>query len=60
MGMYSTFQFLGAFAGGVAGGWLLSRFGSEGALIFAGTVCLFWGIVMQVLSKRFFLTGAAA
>jgi MFS family permease len=59
MGLYSTFQFLGAFAGGVTGGWLLARYGSAAALAAAGAVSLAWGIALHLLSKRFFLTGAA-
>jgi MFS family permease len=55
----STFQFLGAFAGGVTGGWLLARYGSAAALAAAGLVSLAWGIALSLLSKRFFLTGAA-
>ena len=58
MGLYSTFQFLGAFFGGVAGGWLLAEFGSAFALIAAGVVSLCWGVVLRMLTKRFFLTGA--
>lgn len=57
MGIYSTFQFLGAFLGGVAGGWLLAGFGSESALIAAGAVCLLWGVAFHWLSKSFFPTG---
>ena len=58
MGIYSTFQFLGAFCGGVTGGWLLAELGSAAALIAAGIVSLGWGIVLHLLTKRFFLTGA--
>jgi MFS family permease len=58
MGLYSTFQFLGAFCGGVSGGWLLARFGSPAALAAAGVVSLGWGIVLHLLGKRFFLTRA--
>lgn len=58
MGLYSTFQFLGAFCGGVTGGWLLARLGSAFALTTAGVVSLAWGIMLRLLSKRFFLTGA--
>lgn len=58
MGVYSTFQFLGAFAGGVAGGSLLTWTGSAGALLTAATFCLIWGIVLKTVSKRVFLTGA--
>jgi MFS family permease len=58
MGLYSTFQFLGAFFGGVAGGWLLAELGSAAALMAAGAVSLCWGVLLRVLTKRFFLTGA--
>ena len=57
MGVYSTFQFLGAFIGGVAGGLLLAGFGSELALMVAGTVCLVWGVAFRWLSTSFFPTG---
>ena len=60
MGLYSTFQFLGAFVGGVAGGWLLSRFGGSAALVCAGLVCLLWGLVLLRYSSSFFPTGKAA
>lgn len=60
MGLYSTFQFLGAFIGGVAGGWLLSRFGGSAALVCAGLVCLLWGLVLMRYSSSFFPTGKAA
>jgi MFS family permease len=59
MGIYITFQFLGAFCGGVVGGWLLAHFGSAAALFAAGAVALGWGIALRLLTKRFFLTGAA-
>jgi MFS family permease len=57
MGLYSTFQFLGAFFGGVIGGWLLAKLGSGAALMAAGVVSMCWGITLRVLTKRFFLTG---
>lgn len=59
MGLYSTFQFLGAFCGGVVGGSLLGSVGSAPALAGAGAVCLVWGVLLRLLTKRFFLTGAA-
>jgi MFS family permease len=58
LGIYSTFQFLGAFCGGVTGGWLLGRFGSGPALIASGCICLAWGVALTFAGKRFFLTGA--
>jgi hypothetical protein len=59
LGVYSTFQFLGAFVGGVAGGWLLGGYGSAPALITAGVVCLAWGTVLMFAGPRVFLTRAA-
>jgi MFS family permease len=58
MGVYSTFQFLGAFAGGVIGGGLLGWLGSGIALLAAAAACLLWGVVLKLVSKRFFLTRA--
>ena len=58
MGLYSTFQFLGAFFGGVAGGWLLAWSDSATALLVAGAVGLVWAGVLQFVTKRFFPTGA--
>ncbi|WP_232059070.1 MFS transporter [Kineobactrum salinum] len=43
LGIYSTSQFLGVFAGGVAGGWVLQRFGVAGlielCLVLGGCGC---------------------
>ncbi len=52
MGVYSTFQFLGAFAGGISGGWLLGGFGSGIALLAAAGTCMVWGILLKVVSSR--------
>ena len=59
MGLYSTFQFLGAFVGGVAGGGLLAQFGSETALLFAGLLCGLWGLLLWRLFSGVFPTGEA-
>ena len=59
MGLYSTFQFLGAFFGGVIGGGLLAQFGSETALLFAGLLCGLWGLLLGRLFSGVFPTGAA-
>ncbi len=48
MGVFSTCQFLGAFAGGAGGGWLLDHFG-EGAL---SSVCLALAIVWWLVVLR--------
>jgi MFS family permease len=56
MGVYSTFQFLGAFVGGVVGGWLLGSFGSATALFAASAASLLWGIVLKLSSSGVFPT----
>jgi len=48
MGMYTTFQFLGAFAGGVGGGWLLGFSGDVVTLSVAGLVCMLWAITLKL------------
>jgi len=52
MGLYTTFQFLGAFAGGVGGGWLLGFGGDVVTLSVAGLLCMLWAIAMSVWLKR--------
>lgn len=46
MGLYTTFQFLGAFAGGVCGGWLLGISGDVVTLSVAGMLCSLWAVAM--------------
>ena len=53
MGLYTTFQFLGAFAGGLGGGWLLGFSGDVVTLSVAGLICTLWAITMLVWVKRF-------
>lgn len=57
MGMYSSFQFLGAFAGGLTGGWVLGVWGAKAALLLAAVGCGFWAMAIGLLFKRVFLTG---
>jgi len=57
MGLYSTFQFLGAFSGGLGGGLLLANFGGAFALALAGCICLAWGACAVWFTKSFFPTG---
>lgn len=40
LGAYSTAQFLGAFAGGVLGGWALGRFGRDGMFVLMALLVL--------------------
>jgi MFS family permease len=57
MGVYSSFQFLGAFVGGISGGWILGRWGASAALLLAAVFCALWTVVIGLLSMRVFLTG---
>ena len=42
MGVYSTTQFLGAFAGGVGGGWIQGHYGIEAVFWYCTAVALLW------------------
>ncbi len=46
MGLYTTFQFLGAFTGGLGGGWLLGYSGDVVTLSVAGLFCSLWAVTM--------------
>ena len=51
MGLYTTFQFLGAFLGGLGGGWLLGFSGDVVTLSVAGLLCALWAIAMLLWLK---------
>lgn len=51
MGLYTTFQFLGAFAGGVGGGWLVGNSGDVVTLSVAGMFCSLWAVTMLLWLK---------
>ena len=51
MGLYTTFQFLGAFAGGLGGGWLLGFGGDVVTLSVAGLLCSLWAVAMLLWLK---------
>lgn len=51
MGLYTTFQFLGAFAGGLGGGWLLGFSGDVVTLSLAGSLCVLWAVAMLLWLK---------
>ncbi len=52
MGLYTTFQFLGAFAGGVAGGWMLQLAGPEQTMLYAAVGSMAWALVSRMLTGR--------
>jgi hypothetical protein len=45
MGIYSTSQFLGSFAGGVLGGWSLQEIGVDGLFIVISLVLFVWWVL---------------
>ena len=45
MGVYSTAQFLGAFAGGVCGGWIYGAFGLHEVFLFCALVATLWVLI---------------
>jgi MFS family permease len=51
MGFYSSSQFLGAFLGGAAGGWLHGRYGLGSVFLFCGLLALVW-LVFAVTMKN--------
>ncbi|GAC15538.1 transporter, putative [Aliiglaciecola lipolytica E3] len=62
MGMYASFQFFGAFLGGILAGFLNQYFSPEQVLLFAIGILLLWtGIVMRLKTvdkyRRYTLTG---
>jgi len=46
MGIYSSMQFLGAFAGGSIGGWLMANYGVNSVFAIFAAAVLLWGILM--------------
>ena len=45
LGVYSTMQYLGAFAGGVIGGWLLGAGGERAVLAACAGLCAGWVLI---------------
>ncbi len=47
MGVYSTFQFMGAFLGGSIGGWMMGALGSSGVFAVCAVITAGWFIVAR-------------
>lgn len=47
LGIFSSFQFLGAFSGGLLGGWLIALLGSQDIFIFTSILILFWLVFLM-------------
>ena len=52
LGFFTTFQFLGAFAGGVSGGWLLQSVGPEATMLCAALACMAWAWASRMLLRE--------
>ena len=59
MGVYSSSQFLGAFVGGAAGGWLYGEWGIDAVLMACGILALIWALVVLPMAPPKHLTGKA-
>ena len=55
MGVYSSFQFSGAFWGGLMGGWMHSEFGFQGVFFFTVIALLFWFVVAASMKNPRYL-----
>lgn len=53
MGVFSTFQFFGAFLGGVSGGWIYGEWGVEWVYVFAAVLFLLWfGVLLSMINPK--------
>ncbi|MFG1488649.1 MFS transporter [Oceanospirillum sp. HFRX-1_2] len=59
MGVYSSSQFLGAFVGGAAGGWVYGEWGIDAVLMACGLLALLWALVVLPMAPPKHLTGKA-
>ncbi|OAI12087.1 MFS transporter [Methylomonas koyamae] len=50
MGIYSSGQFLGAFLGGAAGGWLYGEHGAAAVFLFSAGVAASWAVIALFMS----------
>ncbi len=58
IGIYSTFQFLGAFAGGYLGGKLHAHYGMIAVFVFSATLMTLWWLLMVFSARRHFTPAA--
>jgi MFS family permease len=56
MGVYSSSQFLGAFMGGISGGWIYQHVGGEGVLYFCAMVAGVWVVLAATMRNPRYLT----
>ena len=51
LGVFSSFQFLGAFSGGILGGWLIGMFAPKDAIMFSVLLIILW-LILTIFFKR--------
>jgi len=51
LGVFSSFQFLGAFSGGILGGWLMGMFTPQDAIAFSVLLIILWLIFTTFLKR---------
>lgn len=56
MGMYSSLQFLGIFAGGIVGGWANQHGGSAGVFTLTAVLSLLWLLAAATMKQPSYLT----
>ncbi|MEE8266377.1 MAG: MFS transporter [Acidiferrobacterales bacterium] len=56
IGVYSTFEFLGAFVGGAAAGWLHGRYGMSAVFEFCAALLLLWFAIALTMPKPQYVT----
>jgi MFS family permease len=56
MGVYSSFQFSGAFWGGLIGGWVHGEFGNDGVFFFAMMALLLWFTIAATMKNPRYLS----
>jgi MFS family permease len=52
MGMYSTSQFLGAFIGGVFGGWIYNTYDLNSVFLFTTFMAIIWWVVVLSMKQQ--------
>lgn len=55
MGIYSSAQFIGAFLGGAAGGWLYGEFGPASVFVFSAAIAASWALIAAFMSTPRYL-----
>ncbi len=58
IGIYSTFEFVGAFAGGAIGGLLHARLGMTAVFVFSAALMAIWWLLMAFSARRHFTPAA--